>query len=305
MKARNGEKSHTSDKSQNGTKPAGGTSDILQSRTFLEVVAHGSFGRAAERLDLSQAAVSLRIQALETQIGAKLFDRGRGGARLTAAGHKFHRYAQSMKQVWDQAMLDVALPEGFEDQIRLGGHYSLWRNYLVRWLGWMRENAPTHALRAEAHGSEMLLRLLGDGMLDVGVMFDPQHMNGFTIEPLFTETLVLVSTRPDTGGPADPDYVFVDWGPGFQKFHLAEYPDISLSGRQTNLGAFAVDSVLALGGSGYFPEPVVAGPVAEERLFRVESAAPFDTPIYAVFPDTAPPKGLELALQGLRTMAAG
>ncbi len=291
-----------------GGRGPGAASDTLLSRTFLEVVASGSFGRAADRLSISQAAVSLRIQTLETQLGCRLFARGRGGARLTAAGHKFHRYAQTMRQVWDQAMLDVALPDGFEGQIRLGGHYSLWRHFLVRWLGWMRDQGPGFAVRTEAHDSDRLMQLLGDGMLDIGVMFDPQQMRGFKIEWLFDESLVLVSTRnerpwPACGVPKEADYVFVDWGPAFYKFHLAQFPDTALPGIQTNLGSFALDYVLAEGGSGYFPEPVVAAQIAAGELFRVEDAPVYHTPIYAVFHETDADPMIDLAVDGLRQVA--
>ncbi|MGF1455444.1 MAG: LysR family transcriptional regulator [Alphaproteobacteria bacterium] len=279
------------------------SSDTLLSRTFLEVVASGSFGRAAEGLAISQAAVSLRIQTLETQLGCRLFARGRGGARLTPAGHTFHRHAQAMKQVWDQAMLDVALPEGFEGQIRLGGHYSLWRHFLVRWLGWIRERGPAYAVRTEAHGNDVLMQHLGEGMLDIGVMFDPQQMRGFRIERLFDETLVLVSTARDGRGLTEPGYIFVDWGPAFYRFHLDRFPEIALPGIQTNLGSFALDFVLAEGGAGFFPEPVVRSHIDAGRLFRVTDTPVFHTPIYAVVRDEDTDPMIDLAVEGLRHVA--
>ena len=59
--------------------------DINLARTFLEVLASGSFGAAAERLHLTQTAVSARIRALEDQLGRRLFVRNKAGARLTPA----------------------------------------------------------------------------------------------------------------------------------------------------------------------------------------------------------------------------
>ena len=59
--------------------------DISLARTFLEVLASGSFGAAAERLHLTQTAVSARIKALEDQLGRRLFVRNKAGARLTEA----------------------------------------------------------------------------------------------------------------------------------------------------------------------------------------------------------------------------
>ena len=287
----------------NGPGPQGSGTDIQLASTFLEVVAGGSFVRAAERLQISQAAVSMRIQALEAQLGCKLFNRGRGGARLTSAGRQFQRYAITIKQLWDQALLDVALPAGFVGQVRLGGHYSLWRHFLLRWFGWMRAHGGFIALRTEAHAGETLMQLLSDGMLDVAVLFEPQQLGGLVIERLFEETLVLVATTPDSTAPADPGYVFVDWGPRFQKFHITQFPELTPAGLQTDLGAFAVEHILDQGGAGYFPEPVVQPHLGAGRLHRVTGAPSFITPIYAVYREDKLGHALGIALDGLRLVA--
>jgi len=278
--------------------------DIQLARTFLEIVATGSFVGAAHRLKISQAAVSMRIQALEKALGCRLFHRGRGGARLTATGRQFHRYAVMIIRMWDQALLEIALPSGFIGQVRLGGHYSLWRHFLSRWFSWMRRRGNAIALRTEAHGSGTLMQLLGDGMLDIGVLFDPQQRAGFVVERLFEEPLVLVSTTPDSTAPFDRGYMFVDWGPEFHKFHTAQFADLALSGLQSDLGAYAVEHILEDGGSGYFPEPVVRSHLRAGRLHRVKGAPRFATPIYAVYPQGDLEKAVQIALDGLREIAA-
>jgi DNA-binding transcriptional LysR family regulator len=280
-----------------------GSGDVQLASTFLEIITSGSFVGAAERLGISQAAVSMRIQSLEAQLGCTLFARGRGGAKLTAAGHKFQRYAITMKEVWDQAQLELALPSGFVGQVRLGGHYSLWRHFLLQWLRWMRVHGQAYALRTEAHSGETLMRLLGDRMLDVGVVFDPQHLAGFTIERLFEETLVLVATEPGASGPADSPYIFIDWGPEFQKFHVRHFPDAALPSVQTNLGSFALEYLLEQGGAGYFPEPVVRSYLRDGRLHLVADAPRYDTPIYAVYREREVDPAVHIALDGLRATA--
>ena len=277
--------------------------DIEVIRTFLEAAASGSFVGAAERLNISQAAVTTRMQSLEGHLGCSLFHRGRGGAKLTPPGRQFHRYAVMMSRMWDQARLEVTLPSGFTGQVRLGGHYSLWRHFLLRWYHWMCDRASTTALRTEAHANATLTQLLGDGMLDIGVMFDPEQRSGFTVEPLFAEPLVLVSTVPRAEASFDDNYIFVDWGPHFQKFHTTEFSNYPLPARQTNLGAYAVEHVLAKGGSGYFPEPVVEPFLQAGRLHRVQGAPRFATPIYAVYHDGQTNEAVRTALDGLRETA--
>ncbi len=60
--------------------------DISTLQAFLAVAESGSFSRAAEKIYLTQPAISKRIAALEKQIGARLFDRIGRGIRLTEAG---------------------------------------------------------------------------------------------------------------------------------------------------------------------------------------------------------------------------
>ena len=279
--------------------------DIEIISTFLEVVSTGSFVGAAERMEVSQAAVSMRIQSLEGQLGCSLFDRGRGGARLTASGRQFYHYALIIRRMWDQARLQVSLPEGFAGQVRLGGHYSLWRHYLVRWLDWMRNQASRMAIRAEAHATATIMQLLGDGMLDIGVVFNPEQRPGLAVERLFEEELILVSTQPESTAPLEEGYVLVDWGPQFHQFHAVQFPELPLPGLQTNLGAFAVEQILVGGGSGYFPEPVLRPFLQSGQLHRVEGAPSFPTPIYAVYRDGPSTEPLGLALEGLREAAKG
>ena len=292
------------DHSLRAQRPQGTNTDMQLAGTFLTVVASGSFVGAAKRLGISQAAISMRIQALEIQLRCTLFNRGRGGARLTPAGRKFQRYAITMKQVWDQALIEVATPSGFEGQVRLGGHYSLWRHFLLRWFDWMRARGGAYALRTEAHSTETLMRLLGDGMLDVGVLFEPQQLAGFVIEQLFAESLLLVATSPDSLGPADPGYLFVDWGSEFQKFHILNFPNIGMPGLQTTLGAFAVEHILERGGAGFFPEPVVQPYLRTRRLHLVKTAPRYRTPIYAVYREGEQGQALRIALEGLRVVAS-
>ncbi|MDX6494850.1 MAG: hypothetical protein QOE17_836, partial [Gaiellales bacterium] len=67
--------------------------DLRQLRTLAEVVDRGSFSAAAEALGISQPAVSQQIRTLESEVGAKLVERGRRN-RLTDRGRVVDRYAR-------------------------------------------------------------------------------------------------------------------------------------------------------------------------------------------------------------------
>src|SRR6478736_5888109 len=84
-------------------QPAERPMDIELARTFLAIVAAGSFVRAAERLNVSQTTVSARVRSLEEQLRRPLFLRNKSGSTLTPAGEQFLHFARTLVQVWERA----------------------------------------------------------------------------------------------------------------------------------------------------------------------------------------------------------
>jgi len=277
--------------------------DTDQVRTFLAVVAHGSFQEAAGRLHVTQSTVSARIQALETTLGARLFLRSRAGASLTPAGRRFVRHAKSLMLTVAQALHDVGLPRRFTASLRLGARIALWEGYLPCWVGRMRTSAPDVSIHAEIGFEEDLMRRLVEGTLDVALMYTPQHAPGLRVEWLFDETLVLVSTDPAQRAP-DEHYVYVDWGPAFDAQHEASYPDLERPAVVANIGWLAVRIILANGGSCLLPRRMAEPEVAAGRLFLVPDSPSYRHPAYLVYaPDSDSPM-LERGLVALRELAA-
>ncbi|MEV8015928.1 LysR substrate-binding domain-containing protein [Streptomyces sp. NPDC086554] len=76
-------------------------------RYFAAVARELHFTRAAERLFVSQPALSKQIRMLERQLGADLFVRDRQGVRLTAVGSALLPHAQQVLEVWESGMAAV------------------------------------------------------------------------------------------------------------------------------------------------------------------------------------------------------
>ena len=70
--------------------------ELRQLRAFVEVAGQGHFGRAAQRLHLTQPSLTQRIQALEREVGVQLLERSAREVRLTAAGTMLLPHAQSL-----------------------------------------------------------------------------------------------------------------------------------------------------------------------------------------------------------------
>ncbi len=82
--------------------------ELRQLEHFLAVIEEGTFTRAAERLCLTQPAVSLSIKKLEDEVGSALFARDVHDLSLTEAGRTLAEYARRMLRLRDDATRDMA-----------------------------------------------------------------------------------------------------------------------------------------------------------------------------------------------------
>lgn len=277
--------------------------DIGLARTFIEIVATGSFVGAADRLHITQTAVSARVRLLEEQVGRRLFVRNRAGARLTPAGERFAQYATALVQVWERARQQVALPPGRDNLVGVGGEFSLWSPLLADWMSWMREHKPQVAIRAEVDGAPQLMDRVQDGSLDVAVLYSPGPRPDLVLELLVEEKLVLVTTAPDGSVDAD-NYIFVDWGEPFRTSHATAFPELERPAVSISLGPLALSHLLAVGGAGYFRRAAVSSLLDDGALRLVESAPQFAYSIYMVYSTRSAADLIAPAREGLRACVA-
>ncbi len=277
-----------------------------QIKTFLELAETGSFNRAAEILNVTQSTVSARIKALEHAVGHSLLIRNHSGCRLTAAGQQFLFYAKNIKSFWQKSLHTVTLRPEFRSVLSVGAQVSLWERLVLDWMAWMRCQAPDIALNIQTDYSPAQMAMLTDGLLDIGVMYQPHHTSGLIVETLLEEALVLVSTkqRELTTGWIE-DYVFVDWGDVFLDAHARAFPNMETAAVTVGLGPLGLQYILKYGGSGYFPLRVVQGMIAEKKLHLLEGAPVLKRPAYLVYNvDPIDKPALETAISGLREIAA-
>lgn len=276
--------------------------DITLVKTFIEVVACDSFAGAAERMFVSQSAISLRIKSLERQLGRKVFLRSKTGITLTTAGKQFERYAQSLLQIWEEAKQQVAIPDGYQDVLVIAGEYGLWNRLLIRWLPVMAEYMPHIAFRAEVAHHQRLTRQMIEGTTDIAVMYTPQVRPGIIVETLFEDTVVMVSTNPESDD-IDNDYVFVDWGEEFAAFHATQFPDYQHPRLTFNVGPVTLNYLLNSGGSAYMPKRLVDPHLDAGNLHLVPNMPEFAFPVHVSWRDQVKPKIIHEAITYLKATA--
>jgi DNA-binding transcriptional LysR family regulator len=277
--------------------------DTVLAQTFLEVAAAGSLARAAERLHVTQAAVSARLQALEELLGQKLFVRNKAGARLTQPGRAFLPYATQLTQVWEQAKLRVGADTEDETVLSIGGEFSLWSAMLANWLVALRLSRRGMVLRTRVDTAERLIEQIQNGHLDMGVLYSPHRRPGIETSLLLEEELIAVSTVPESTHLDLSDYVYVDWGPDFRAQHDRMLPELRDANTVIALGPLALRYILRLGGSGYFRTRAVEPHLARGTLHRVDGAPMFSYSMHAAFSRRTDPELLAWALERLRAVA--
>jgi DNA-binding transcriptional LysR family regulator len=278
--------------------------DTELARTFLTLVAAGSFSAAAERLHVTQSTVSARIQSLESQLGTSLFVRHKAGAVLTGAGRQFQRHAATLVRAVEQARQEVGVARGFRAALTAAGRFGLWEQFMLGWLAHMRADHADISVRSEVGFEQELMLGLVEGRLDLAVMYTPQSRPGLMVEPLFEDELIMVTTHPEAGAVPGPGHVHIDWGPEFFERHEASFPDFEGPALTFTIGWLGLQYILAHGGSGFFPARLVAPHIEAGRLAAPAGAPRFALPAYAVHPREDERGVVAPALDVLRAMVA-
>jgi DNA-binding transcriptional LysR family regulator len=141
--------------------------------SFVLVVEHGSVAEAARRLNLTSAAVTQRLRALEREIGTALVSRSGQTVRPTAAGAAMLPQAQTLlRNVRD--LRTVANEKNFAGELNLGAVSSALTGILPPILATLATNYPQMKLFIDPGSSNDLYRKVIDGELDAAVVVEPQ-----------------------------------------------------------------------------------------------------------------------------------
>lgn len=272
--------------------------DLELLRTFLELNRTRHFGRSAEALNVTQAAVSSRLKSLENLLGVVLFERSRREMRLTPEGGRLIRHAERQIGAWRIARQDVALAEASE-QLVIGGSLRLWDVLLQRWLHALRRARNDLAIMAESQSPETLTRRLIDGTLDVAIMLEPAQLDIMHVREVARIEFVCVSSHKGIAieEALQADYIFVDWGLTFGLDHRRTFPDAPEAMTRVSHAKMALEYIGSIGGSAYLPRRMVEKDLEFELLYDVPGAPTFERIAYATYPVRSP--RLELIEQSL------
>ena len=172
---------------------------IRHLQCFAEVVRHGSLKAAADRLGLTQPAMSRTLSELEDILGTRIIQRHRSGATLTPAGDVFWGYVRTSLAALQQGVdgLGQISAQG-GGTLTIGALPSVAASLVPRVAQRFQEQGLTIGLRIHEGAHADLIDGLHDGVLDVviGRLGSLDRMQGLTFGQLYAETVVFV-VRPD------------------------------------------------------------------------------------------------------------
>jgi DNA-binding transcriptional LysR family regulator len=162
-------------------------------KCFVAIAQERTLARAAARLHLSQPAVSKTLVELEQWAGARLVERGRNGAALTAQGERFLRYALDATRAVEASASALARQNTqAAPAVRLGALPTVATALLPEVLLRFKALHPHVGVKIQTDSNSELLRAVKAGDLDlmVGRMAEPAMMQGVSFEYLYTESLL-------------------------------------------------------------------------------------------------------------------
>lgn len=167
----------------------------------VELAKDGNVSQTAQRLGISQPALSKHILALEKELGVKLFDRTTSPMKLTAAGEHFVQQAQELLYREDQMLRSLEAYKSGESGRLVIGISPFRSQYMIpRVVRQVREKFPDVEVVLCEPASDQLRREAAEGKYDFAVVNLPVDEAVLDVIPLEADAMVLAVPAAMTEG---------------------------------------------------------------------------------------------------------
>lgn len=166
-----------------------------QLRTFCRVIELGGFSAAAERLGISQPAVSLQVRQLEKRLGVRLIERVGKRAMPTDTGSQLLVHARRIEQAVGDALDAIALQgDGVMGRVRIGTGATASIYLLPPILRDLRRRFPSLEISVTSQNTVDVLRALEVNAVDIGLVTLPATGRAFAVTPLLDDDFVAIAS---------------------------------------------------------------------------------------------------------------
>jgi molybdate transport repressor ModE-like protein len=167
--------------------------DPFDLHLFTAVLAHGSITAAATAVNLSLAAASARLKALEAATGTRLLERSKAGAVPNDAGRALARHAHRVLAELESLHVDMAsFGHGLRGTLRLLCNTAAMSEALPRRIGAFLSTTPNLDVDVQELPSEAVVDALRRGTADLGIVADHVDTSGLIVQAWLDDRLVVL-----------------------------------------------------------------------------------------------------------------
>lgn len=169
------------------------TLNLDQLRSFVLVIETGSFSAAADRLGISQPAVSLQVRQLERRLSVRLIERVGKRAKATPAGMELLRHAQHIGSAVENAVDALAdHASGVTGRVRLGTGATACLHFLPAVLRTLREQFPALSVVVSTGNTEDQARKVEENSLDLALVTLPAAGRALAAMPVLEDEFLAI-----------------------------------------------------------------------------------------------------------------
>jgi DNA-binding transcriptional LysR family regulator len=167
--------------------------DTRQLRAFCEVVERKSFSQAAERLGVTQPAVSLQVRALEKRLGTQLLDRSGRRVEPTEAGLRLYQGAQRLLSLEEEIVNELAedATGDLDGTFAIGASTGPGGVVLSQLLCRFAEANPALNIQLNVFDTQTVVDRVADRTFELGVVGAAPRHRAVDYEPFFRDTVIL------------------------------------------------------------------------------------------------------------------
>ena len=171
--------------------------EIGDIEAFIELTETNSFAKAAASLNLSQPALSRRIQKLEQELGTKLFDRTTRKVSLSYSGRNFYERARGIIEAIKTASRTHNEKYSFPSIIKIGAVNSALSNIIYPTIKIFKKMEPRCKIQIIERSSNYVVDSVLGGECEFGINFTGIQEPGISFEKLFVEDYIVVFPKGD------------------------------------------------------------------------------------------------------------
>lgn len=261
--------------------------NLQQLTTFCTVLSEGSMTAAAEKLLLTQPAVSQQVKALEDELGVPLLLRGLRQVKSTTQGQLLYDYAKRILYLTQQAETAIhTISQDISGSLSMGTINSIGMYLISPIIGLFLKHNPKLSIRLTYGSYRSIIHKMKEGELDLAILPDMESQFGMKVNTfkkrlLAKDEMWLVATGKDSSLPtsinvktfaSSPVVIYSDMYPGFK-----DILESSLKKHGSLVPVFETDNVGTLKrvvesglGWGFLPSHSIKKQVRTRRLTHIQ-----------------------------------